>query len=57
MRKLNDRKARKANGGGRYYCKVCGYSNNKYSKVFWHIAANHIPAWTTNFANLIKSVF
>ena len=38
MKKLNNSEARKANGGGRYFCKVCGYSNDKYSKVFWHIA-------------------
>ena len=57
MKKLNSSEARKANGGGRYFCKVCGYSNNKYSKVFWHIARYHIPSWTTNFGNLIKKVF
>ena len=57
MKRLNNSEARQANGGGRYYCKVCGYSNNKYSKVFWHIARYHIPPWTTNFGNLIKRVF
>ena len=57
MKKLNSSEARKANGGGRYFCKVCGYSNDKYSKVFWHIAGNHVREWGRNFRDLVKAVF
>ena len=57
MKKLNSSEARKAKGGGRYFCKVCGYSNDKYSKVFWHIAGNHVREWGRNFRDLVKAVF
>ena len=57
LKKLSKDETRTLNGGGRYFCKVCGFTNNSQWKVFSHIATRHIGAWTTNLYNLITAVF
>lgn len=57
MKNLNIEETRQANGGGRYYCKVCGKTSNSQWTIFSHIATRHIGAWTSNLYNLIVKVF
>lgn len=44
MKKLNIEETRQAKGGGRYYCGVCRYTSNSYSRIFVHCAA-HVGQW------------
>ena len=55
MKNLNIKETRNVNGGGRYYCKVCGYTNNNYARVFAH-CATHVKAWGPRWAGWASAV-
>ncbi len=55
MKRLSNSEARQANGGGRYYCKVCGYENDSYGRIFAH-CAKHIRAWGPSWWKKAKIV-
>ena len=36
----NNEITRSSNGGGKWGCRVCGYSNNSYATVWGHVAGH-----------------
>ncbi len=56
MKKLYTEETRQVNGGGRYYCTVCGYTNNSYAKVFAH-CATHVRQWFPRWAGWAGTVY
>ena len=55
LKHIETEDSRNINGGGRYFCKVCGYSNNNYSKVFTH-CARHVDKWVPRWARWSRTV-
>lgn len=55
MKKLNENEMRLVNGGGRYFCRVCGYESNSYAKIFAH-CAKHVGSWVPRWLRWSKTV-
>ncbi len=55
MTAISKNNTHNVNAGGRFFCRVCGFTSNNYASVYGHVAIRHIGAWTRTMYNIICS--